>query len=79
VLHVQLLCNNIIIKYFFQHENYLPTLVFHILSFVNSQVQRTADNVGVASDVQKRCGKRKSVGMFKSHGEGIHNQQYRNK
>lgn len=62
--HVQLLCNKL--YYIYQHENYLPTLVLHILSSVSSQVQRVADNVGVASEVQKRCLKRKSVGMYKT-------------
>ena len=60
-----------ILRYSFQHENYLPTLAFHILSSVNSQVQRKADSVGVTSDVQKRCLKRKSVGTYKNHGEYV--------
>ena len=34
-------------------------------SSVNSQTQSTANNVGVTSQVQKRCLKRKSKGMYK--------------
>jgi len=43
-------------------------------SSVNSQVQRITDSVGVASEVQKRCLKRKSVEENSSASENTRNQ-----
>lgn len=50
---------------YFHYDILVYITGFVCLSSVNSQVQKIADSVGVASEVQKRCLKRKSVGMYR--------------